>query len=294
LTIQEEEELRHFMKNRKETYDQEFKKLSNGEDNNARDIMLKLARNCKFYLRKADKKLKTLCNEAENMPISLENLVPDFSIDEWKAQLNELKTKVNKGTSLLKEAKKESRKESRNHDNICHLFKTVMEVKISYSLAEERFEDLQLEAFFMGTLDLLNLSTVVGGATPSNSRLANHTLANCLSSTAITPDTALATNPTEMTTHQYKKIVLVFVGFFSVLNTGSNTSRTYTTEQFANWKECCKRIIARWDINGAKNVCLGYNALRMNGDAMDVSWPGSSDCVADKKYSSKTIQAIFG
>merc|ERR1719284_1839018 len=168
-----------------------------------------------------------------------------------------------------------------------------MEIVISYSLAEERFEDLQLEAFFMGTLDLLNLSSTVGGATPSNSRLANHTLANCLSSTAITPDTTLATNTTTMTTNQYKKIVKVFVGYFSVLNTGSHTSRTYTTKQFNNWKECCKRIVARWDINGAKNVCLGYNALRMNGDPMDVSWPGTPACVADPDYKSQTIKAIF-
>ena len=36
-----------------------------------------------------------------------------------------------------------------------------MEVVISYSLAEERFENLQLEAFFMGALDLLVSSTSI-------------------------------------------------------------------------------------------------------------------------------------
>ena len=86
---------------------------------------------------------------------------------------------------------------------------------------------------------------------------------------------------------------LVFIGYFSVLNTGSNTNKTYTNDQFANWKECCKRIKARWDINGAKNVCLGYNALRMNGSSMDPSWPGTLECSADLNYESQTIATIF-
>ena len=51
------------------------------------------------------------------------------------------------------------------------------------------------------------MSSTVGGSTPSNSRIANHTLANCLTSKAVTPDTALATNTTTMTKTQYKKIV---------------------------------------------------------------------------------------
>ena len=52
-----------------------------------------------------------------------------------------------------------------------------------------------------------NLSSTVGGSTPSNSRLASHTLANCLTATTITPDTSLASNTTTMSNNQYKKIV---------------------------------------------------------------------------------------
>ena len=48
-----------------------------------------------------------------------------------------------------------STEESVDHDNICQIFKEVMKVVIPNSLAEERFENLQLEAFFMGALDLL-------------------------------------------------------------------------------------------------------------------------------------------
>ena len=52
-----------------------------------------------------------------------------------------------------------------------------------------------------------NLSSTVGGSTPSNSRLASHTLANCLTATTITPDTSVAKNTTTMSNNQYKKIV---------------------------------------------------------------------------------------
>ena len=52
-----------------------------------------------------------------------------------------------------------------------------------------------------------NLSSTVGGSTPSNSRLASHTLANCLTATTITPDTSVAKNTTSMSNNQYKKIV---------------------------------------------------------------------------------------
>ena len=76
-------------------------------------------------------------------------------------------------------------------------------------------------------------------------------------------------------------------------NDGSDTTRKYDDDDFANWKECCKRIKARWDQGGAKNVCLGYNALRQNGDDMDASWPGTADCVADTKYSKSTIKKVF-
>ena len=42
-----------------------------------------------------------------------------------------------------------------DHENICNIYEKVMKVVIPNSLAEERFENLQLEAFFKGTLDLL-------------------------------------------------------------------------------------------------------------------------------------------
>ena len=42
-----------------------------------------------------------------------------------------------------------------DHDNICNIYEKVVNVEIPNSLAEERFENLQLEAFFKGTLDLL-------------------------------------------------------------------------------------------------------------------------------------------
>ena len=50
----------------------------NGEDNDAEDIRIKLARNCTFYLFRAQKKLKILRREAENNFMSFENLAPDF------------------------------------------------------------------------------------------------------------------------------------------------------------------------------------------------------------------------
>jgi len=286
LTIQEEEDLRNFIKNRYDKYYQEYQKMKKGEDNDANEIRIKLERNCYFYLKTARKKMNILRKEAWDPFFALHNL--DGRTWKWKRMLDQLRAWILDGFRTMSRLGK-----GRDHFYTHILFKQTLRIVIPNSLAQERFENLQLEAFFMGTLDLLNLSSTVGGATPSNSRLANHTLANCLSSTVITPDTALATNPTTMTINQYKKIVKVFIGYFSVLNTGSNTSRTYTTKQFSNWKECCKRIIARWDINGAKNVCIGYNALRMNGDPMDVSWPGTSDCVADQDYSSQTIKAIF-
>ena len=61
--------------------------------------------------------------------------------------------------------------------------------------------DVHVNLFFK------NLSSTVGGSTPSNSRLASHTLANCLTATTITPDISLATNTTTMSNNQYKKIV---------------------------------------------------------------------------------------
>ena len=42
-----------------------------------------------------------------------------------------------------------------DHGYVCHLFEAVMEIVIPNTLAEERFENLQIEAFFMGILDLL-------------------------------------------------------------------------------------------------------------------------------------------
>ena len=42
-----------------------------------------------------------------------------------------------------------------DHDNICDIYEKVIAVEIPNSLAEERFENLQLVAFFKGTLDLL-------------------------------------------------------------------------------------------------------------------------------------------
>lgn len=55
--------------------------------------------------------------------------------------------KVSEGKILLKEPL--------DHKNICNIYEKVMELVIPNSLAEERFENLQLEAFFKGTLDLL-------------------------------------------------------------------------------------------------------------------------------------------
>ena len=43
----------------------------------------------------------------------------------------------------------------RDHFYTHILFKQTMRIVIPNSLAQERFENLQLEAFFMGTLDLL-------------------------------------------------------------------------------------------------------------------------------------------
>jgi len=285
LTIQEEENLLNFIKKRKGKYDEEYEKLQEDEDNDAEDVRIQLERNCTFYLMKASGKLNFLREEAQDPFMSSHNLGTDFSIEEWREKLVDLQTTVTEGKELLDQ--------DLDHDNICNIYEKVVNVEIPNSLAEERFENLQLEAFFKGTLDLLNLSSTVGGSTPSNSRLASHTLANCLSATTITPDTSLATNTTSMSHTQYRKIVKVFVGYFSVVTTGDDTTRNYDDDDFANWKECCKRIVARWDINGAKNVCLGYNALRQNGDEMDASWPGSTDCVADTNYSSETISNIF-
>ena len=45
--------------------------------------------------------------------------------------------------------------ESLDHENICNIYNEVMKVVIPNSLAEERFENLQLEAFFMNILDVL-------------------------------------------------------------------------------------------------------------------------------------------
>ena len=42
-----------------------------------------------------------------------------------------------------------------DHGYVCHLFEAVMEIVIPNTLAEERFENLQLEAFFMRTFDIL-------------------------------------------------------------------------------------------------------------------------------------------
>jgi len=285
LTIQEEENLTNFIKKRKTKYDEVYEKFEEDEDNDAEDVRIKLERNCKFYVKKAALKLQFLHDEAKDPFMSKHNLGTDFSIDDWKEKLEDLQTTVDEAEELLDE--------DLDHDNICDIYEKVLKIKIPNSLAEERFENLQLVAFFKGTLDLLNLSSTVGGSTPSNSRLASHTLANCLTATTITPDTSLATNTTTMSNNQYKKIVKVFVGYFSVITTGNNTTRDYDDDDFANWKECCKRIKARWDANGAKNVCVGYNALRQNGDQMDASWPGTAACVADTDYSSKTISEIF-
>jgi len=284
LTIQEEEDLRSFMKKRKKEYNQEYRKFNNGEENNATDIRIKLKRNCSFYLQCAEKKIGFLRKEAADPYKSSHNYDSNFICD-WLCKVETLSGSVIDGFELLKKPL--------DHENICQLFEKVMEIVIPNSLANERFENLQLEAFFKGTLDILNFSATVGGSTPSNSRLPNHTLANCLTSTKVTPDTALAKNNTRMTTNQYNKVVKVFVGYFSVVLTGPDTSRYYTETQFENWKECCKRITARWDKNGAKNVIRGYNALRQNGSEMDESWPGTDACVPGLDYSSQTIKKIF-
>ena len=54
---------------------------------------------------------------------------------------------VSQGQALLKK--------TLDHQNICDIYGKVVKVEIPNSLAEERFENLQLEAFFKGTLDLL-------------------------------------------------------------------------------------------------------------------------------------------
>lgn len=50
--------------------------------------------------------------------------------------------------------KKLSSLENTDHSGICDVYEKVLEVRIPNTLAEERFENLQLEAFFKG-LDLL-------------------------------------------------------------------------------------------------------------------------------------------
>ena len=78
-----------------------------------------------------------------------------------------------------------------------------------------------------------------------------------------------------------------------MVNTGAHTTRKYTDSEFANWKTCCKRITGRWDRVAAKNCCRGYNALRQNGDSMDESWPGTPDCVGDKRFCQTTVKNVF-
>lgn len=63
---------------RKENYEQEYQKFTNGEENDAVDIRIKLKCNCSFYLANAYKKLKFLYEEAEDPFMSLHNLGPDF------------------------------------------------------------------------------------------------------------------------------------------------------------------------------------------------------------------------
>ena len=61
--------------------------------------------------------------------------------------LNNKIFKVVEGQALLKKA--------RNHENICFIYSKVLSIEIPNSLAEERFENLQLAAFLHGTMDLL-------------------------------------------------------------------------------------------------------------------------------------------
>ena len=63
---------------RKKNYDLEYQKLKNKEDNDAKDIRIQLKRNCSFYLKKAERKLKFLRKEAKDPYMSLHNLGPGF------------------------------------------------------------------------------------------------------------------------------------------------------------------------------------------------------------------------
>ena len=56
--------------------------------------------------------------------------------------------------SKVHEGLKELTREFIDHQTICYIYEKVLEVKIPNSLAEERFENLQLETFFAG-LDIL-------------------------------------------------------------------------------------------------------------------------------------------
>ena len=55
--------------------------MSNGEDNDAEDIKIKLARNCSFYLKHAKRKMAFLREEAQDPFMSLHNLGNDFRND---------------------------------------------------------------------------------------------------------------------------------------------------------------------------------------------------------------------
>ena len=70
-----------------------------------------------------------------------------FNLIERQTSLKKYFCKVDEAEELLDE--------DLDHDNICDIYEKVLEIKIPNSLAEERFENLQLVAFFMGTLDLL-------------------------------------------------------------------------------------------------------------------------------------------
>ena len=72
---------------------------------------------------------------------------------ERQPSLKKLFFKVLEGKKLLQRALNDDK--ICRHDNICDIYEKVLMVKIPNSLAEERFENLQLEAFFEGTFDLL-------------------------------------------------------------------------------------------------------------------------------------------
>ena len=70
-----------------------------------------------------------------------------FNFIERQPSLKKYFFKVDEAEELLDE--------DLDHDNICDIYEKVLKIKIPNSLAEERFENLQLVAFFKGTLDLL-------------------------------------------------------------------------------------------------------------------------------------------